>query len=310
VIGREGVLAAVAPAAAVERTRDAFVHHARGEWGMPPKLYVDSPPGGDFRAMPARGGGFAILKWVTSFPENPARGLPVVAGALLLSSTETGELLAILDCAAVTSLRTGAAAALSAQALARDGARSAGIIGCGVNGSWAGRCLAAVGYAGGACADVRPDAAVALAEELGWDAGTREDALACDVVVTVTPGARPVVDAGDLRPGQHLALLGADGQGKAELTSAAISRCRLFCDEWAQASTGGELAGPAARGEIASGDVTDLGSVLSATAPGRLNSEEITLFDSTGLAIQDLGIAIAVYEAWRAGGIEAAEVSL
>jgi len=203
VIGREGVLAAVAPAAAVERTRDAFVRHARGEWEMPPKLYVDSPPGGDFRAMPARGGGFAILKWVTSFPENPARGLPVVAGALLLSSTETGALLAIIDCASVTSLRTGAVAALSAQALARDDARRAGIIGCGVNRSWAGRCLAAIGYSTGACADVRPDAAVALAEELGWDAGTREDALACGVVVTITPGARPVVDAGDperLRP--------------------------------------------------------------------------------------------------------------
>ena len=87
---------------------------------MPAKVYLDAPPDGDFRAMPARGDGFAMLKWVTSFPGNPARGLPVVAGALLLSSAETGELLAIMDCAAVTSLRTGAAAAVSAQALARE----------------------------------------------------------------------------------------------------------------------------------------------------------------------------------------------
>ena len=85
------ILAAIDPARAVERTRDAFVRHHAGEWAMPPKTYVDAPPDGDFRAMPARGGGLAILKWVTSFPANPARGLPVVTGALLLSSAETAS---------------------------------------------------------------------------------------------------------------------------------------------------------------------------------------------------------------------------
>ena len=120
---------------------------------MPAKVYLDAPPDGDFRAMPARGDGFALLKWVTSFPGNPARGLPVVTGALLLSSAETGELLAIMDCAAVTSLRTGAAAAVSAQALAREDAESVGLIGCGVNGAWAARCLAAAGYSSGVCFD-------------------------------------------------------------------------------------------------------------------------------------------------------------
>ena len=172
----------------MSRTRDAFLRHHRGEWEMPPKLYVDAPPAGDFRAMPARGGGLAILKWVTSFPGNPARGLPVVAGALLVSSDETGELLAILDCAAVTSLRTGAAAAVSAQALARPDAASVGIIGSGVNGAWAARCLAAAGYGPGVCADLRPEAAQALANELGWRAGSTAEALEADVVVTVTPG--------------------------------------------------------------------------------------------------------------------------
>ena len=85
---------------------------------MPPKVYLDSPPNGDFRAMPARGDGFALLKWVTSFPGNSERGLPVVTGALLLSDAGTGELRAIMDCASITSLRTGAAAAVSAQVLA------------------------------------------------------------------------------------------------------------------------------------------------------------------------------------------------
>ena len=95
----DAVFAAVSPAEAVERTRTAFLRHHAGEWVMPAKTYVDAPPHGDFRAMPARGEGLAILKWVTSFPGNPARGLPVVAGALLVSSAETGELLAIVDCA-------------------------------------------------------------------------------------------------------------------------------------------------------------------------------------------------------------------
>src|SRR5262245_6100380 len=119
VLDAAAVHTAVPPERAIERTRLAFEHHARGEWAMPPKVYVDSPPHGDFRAMPARGDGFASLKWVTSFPHNPERGLPVVAGALLLSDAGTGALLAIVDCAAVTSLRTGAAAAVAARTLAR-----------------------------------------------------------------------------------------------------------------------------------------------------------------------------------------------
>ena len=310
VIGSEAILSSVGPATAVARTRDAFLRHASGEWEMPPKLYVAAPPAGDFRAMPARGGGYAILKWVTSFPANPERGLPVVAGALLLSSAETGELLAIFDCASVTSLRTGAAAALSAQVLARTDATSAAVVGCGVNGSWAGRCLKAVGFERGVCSDVRRAAAEDLAAELGWEAGSLEAALDCDVVVTVTPGAEPVIDANDLVRGQHLALLGADGHGKAELTDGAVGRCRLFCDQWEQASTGGELAGPVERGLVGRDDVTDLGAVLAETAEARRSPEEITLFDSTGLAIQDLGIAIAVYQAYRRDEVEAVTVDL
>jgi alanine dehydrogenase len=294
------VFAAVPPAAAIERTRTAFLRHHAGEWVMPPKTYVDAPPAGDFRAMPARGEGVAILKWVTSFPGNPARGLPVVTGALLVSSAETGELLAIVDCASVTSLRTGAAAAVSAQALARGSAAGAGIIGCGVNGAWAARCLVAAGFERGVCADREPRAAEALAVELGWSAGGREEAAAQDVVVTVTPGDEPVILASDLRPGQHFAVLGADAHGKAEVEREALARCRLFCDEWEQASKGGELAGPVEDGVVARPDVTDLGAVLAGDGGGR-HGDEITLFDSTGLAIQDLGIALAVLAAHRAG---------
>jgi alanine dehydrogenase len=299
------VLAAVPPAEAVARTEAAFRRHARGEWEMPPKVYVEAPPHGDFRAMPARGDGYAVLKWVTSFPRNPERGLPVVTGALLLSDATDGRLLAVIDCAAVTSLRTGAAAAVSARALARRGAESAAVIGCGANGTWAGRCLRAVGFERGVCSDRDPAAAERLAGELGWSIGDLGDAAACDVVTTVTPGERPVLDAADLRPGSHLALLGADAHGKAELTPAAIAAGMLFCDEWRQASGGGELAGPFARGEIGREDVRELGAVLEGREPGRRSAEEITIFDSTGLAIQDLAIALAVREALVERRIEA-----
>ncbi len=306
----EAVFAAVSAAAAIEATRIAFERHAAGDWVMPAKVYLKAPPAGDFRAMPARGDGIATLKWVTSFPHNRERGLPAVTGALLVSSAETGELLALLDCAAVTSLRTGAAAAVSAQVLARKDARSIGLIGCGVNGAWAGRCLAAAGYGPGVCADSRPQAAEELAAELGWSAGSPERAGAEDVVVTVTPADSPVIRAGQLRPGQHLAALGADAHGKAEVELEALADCRLFCDEWEQASRGGELSGGVAARAIDRERVTEIGDVLVGRAPGRGSDEEITLFDSTGLAIQDLAIALAVLDAHRAGRLEAPTISL
>jgi len=310
VISGEAVLAAIEPATAVERTRHAFERHAAGDWAMPAKVYLDSPPRGDFRAMPARGDGLALLKWVTSFPSNLERGLPAVRGVVVLSDAGDGRELAVIECASVTSLRTGGAAAVSAQALAPEGARTVGVIGCGVNGSWAARCLAACGYGPGVCCDPRAEAAEALAAELGWEAGDRRRAADQDIVVTVTPGDAPVITKDGLREGQHIAALGADAHGKAEVELQAIASCRLFCDEWAQASAGGELAHAVEAGAVGRDDVTQIGEVLAASADGRTSAEEVTLFDSTGLAIQDLAIAQAVYEAWRDGAVEAPTVSL
>ncbi len=129
VFPHDTVLRAIPPAVAIERVRDGFVEHAGGDWQMPPKTYLDAAPNGDFRAMPAKGAGIAILKWVTSFPRNPEAGLPVVMGAICVSSAADGELLALVDVRAVTALRTGAVAAVAAQELARGDARTAGIVG-------------------------------------------------------------------------------------------------------------------------------------------------------------------------------------
>ena len=321
------VEAAVPPERAYEAVRTAFVAHARGEWTMQPKLYVTNYPAGDFRAMPALGGGHALLKWVTSFPGNPARGLPTVSGLVVLSNAETGVVEAVMDAGSVTALRTGAAAALAAETLGVPGG-SAAVIGAGVNGRACARSLKALGL-DVALWDVDGERARSVAADLGVEvAASREDALAAGVVVTVTPGKQILLPEGSLRPGQHVSLMGADGPGKAEIAVEEIRRAsiycdeweqvgtkgtleprvRLFCDEWEQASHGGELAAAVEAGAISRENVTELGAVLTGEAPGRQSPDDITLFDSTGLAIQDLAIAIAAFE--RAGELDLATIEL
>jgi alanine dehydrogenase len=287
------VEAAVSPERALGAVRDAFVAYASGEWTMPPKVYVPAYPAGDFRAMPALGGGHALLKWVTSFPGNPAQGLPTVTGLVLLSDASNGMLKAALDAGAVTALRTGAAAVLAAETLGRDA--SAAVIGAGVNGRAAVRTFIARGrrvllY------DVDVDRAREVADELGAETASREEALAAEVVVTVTPGREIVFPEGSLQAGQHASLMGADGPGKAEIAVEEMARVRLFCDDWIQASHNGDLAHAVEVGAISRDDVTELGAVLTGKAPGRQSPDDITIFDSTGLAIQDLAIALAALE--------------
>ena len=295
VFSARDVREAVSPSEAYEAVRGGFVAYARGEWSMPPKIYVTNYPAGDFRAMPALGGGQALLKWVTSFPGNPGRGLPTVSGLVLLSDADDGRLLALLDAGAVTALRTAAAAVLAADTLARDDASSWAVVGCGANGAETARMLVARGRRP-LVWDVDPSRREAVAEEVGAEvAASAEQALACDVVATVTPGYDVLYDEGSLRAGQHVSLMGADGPGKAEVAISELRRACLFCDDWEQASHGGELAGAVSGSVVTREEVTDLGMVLSGAAEGRRSASDITLFDSTGLAIQDLAIAKAAY---------------
>jgi alanine dehydrogenase len=289
------VEAAVSPERAVEAVRAGFVAYARGEWSMPPKVYVPAYPAGDFRAMPALGAGHAALKWVTSFPGNPERGLPTVTGLVLLSDASDGRLVAVFDAATVTALRTGAAAVLAAETLGA-GSGPAAVVGAGVNGRAAARTFVARGREV-LLWDVDETRARAAADELGAGvAGSREDALGADVVVTVTPGHEVLFGPGSLRPGQHVSLMGADGPGKAEIAVEELTRTHVFCDDWEQASHNGELAHAVEVGRLGRDGVTELGAVLSGDAEGRRSGEEITTFDSTGLAIQDLAIALAALE--------------
>ena len=299
----------MSPERAVEAVRDAFVAFARGEWTMPPKVYVTNYPAGDFRAMPALGGGYALLKWVTSFPGNPARGLPTVTGLVLLSDAEDGSLRALLDAGAVTALRTGAAAVLAAETLGRpDG--PAAVIGAGVNGRQAAKTFVARGREV-LLWDVDASRAATAADELGARvAPSRDEALAANVVVTVTPGHEVLFGPGDLRPGQHVSLMGADGPGKAEIAKEELARAR------ASATTGSRrprrrgrlrVRGRPARPRRRDGDRRRPHGRAPRVA-GR--DDDITAFDSTGLAIQDLAIALAAHQKYEQGDWPARRRSL
>jgi alanine dehydrogenase len=299
---------AVTPHDAYDAVRAAFEAHARGTWTMPSKVYVTNYPAGDFRAMPAIGDGHALLKWVTSFPGNPARGLPTVTGLVLLSDAEDGRLLAVLDAAAVTALRTAAAGVLAADTLCRAEASSYAVIGCGVNGAETARMLVAHGVTP-LVWDVDESRRAFVADRLGArTASSAEEALACEVVITVTPGSSVLYDAGSLEAGQHVSLMGADGPGKAEVAIAELQRAHLFCDDWEQASHGGELAAAVSAQAVSRDDVTELGAVLIGDADGRRSAGDVTLFDSTGLAIQDLAVAKAAYA--KAGELDLQTIDL
>jgi ornithine cyclodeaminase/alanine dehydrogenase-like protein (mu-crystallin family) len=215
---------------------------------------------------------------------------------VLLSDATNGMPKAVLDAGAVTSLRTGAAAVLAAETLGRSDAETAAVIGAGVNGEAAAQTFIARGR-DVQLWDLDRARAELVAERLGAEvAPGRDEALAADLLVTVTPGKNILLEEGSLRPGQHASLMGADGPGKAEIAVEELARVRVFCDDWEQASHNGELVHAVEAGRLQRDDVTELGAVLAGDAEGRRSDEEVTVFDSTGLAIQDLAIALAAME--------------
>lgn len=289
---------------AVER---AFLAHGRGRALMPPKVYIDLPQhGGDFRAMPAYLDGAVGLKWVNSHPHNPARhGLPSVMGVYVLSDPETARPLAIMDATWLTALRTGAAGAVASKYLALGQPRSLGFVGCGVQ--------ARVLYEAHRViygdsldlymADANPAAAEAFAAEAGGEAVGVARAAACDIVCTTTPARAPVVQRAWLAPGAHINAMGADGHGKQEIDPEILRAAKVVIDDRDQAVHSGEINVPLAAGELRIEDIhATLGEVVAGTRAGRMGSE-ITVFDSTGLAIQDVAVAQAIYELAQKRGV-------
>ncbi|MCA9535667.1 MAG: ornithine cyclodeaminase family protein [Myxococcales bacterium] len=289
---------------AVER---AFAAHGRGEARMPAKVYLDIPEhGGDFRAMPAALGDAAGVKWVSVYADNPSRhGLPSVMGLYILNHPDTALPAAVMDGTLLTGLRTGAAAAVASKVLYRDQPSTVGFIGCGVQAQCildAHRFVFGEGFAVKA-SDIRRDAAERFAHENLGEAVSLEEAAACDIVCTATPTRIPVLRRSWLSGRTHINAMGADAAGKQELETAILLDAKIYVDDVEQAHHSGEVNVPIARGLLDPSAATD---TLGAVVAGRRAPPKdalITVFDSTGLAIQDAAIARVAFELARNRGI-------
>jgi alanine dehydrogenase len=292
---------------AVDAVEEAFAAHGRGETLMPSKVYLDLDRyRGDFRAMPAYFAGAAGLKWVNAHPENPTRhGLPTVRGMYILSDPATAEPLAVMDATWLTAVRTGASAAVATKYLARPQARTLGFVGAGAQ---ARTLLAALRVLRDdfeiIVADKNADAAAAFAGEAGGKIGSLAEAAGCDIVCTATPSTTPILERSWIRPGTHINAMGADGHGKQELELQILLDGLVVVDDLAQAQGSGEINVPIDHGLLGLQDLgPDLGEIVAGIRPGRSTDSEITVFDSTGLAIQDVAVARIVYQAARAQGV-------
>jgi alanine dehydrogenase len=297
---------------AVERT---FRLHAEGRSFGPGALGV---PAGDgsfhIKAAGLRGDrSYFAAKTNANFPDNPRRfGLPTIRGTVVLADASDGTPLAVIDSGSITTLRTGAATAVAAKLLARRDARTATVVGCGVQGDIQLAALAAVlslHHAWMLDTDhARAEAAAARATaRLGFRVEAAKDLRAAlresDVCVTCTPARRAFVTAADVTPGTFIAAVGADNQGKQEIDPALVASATLVVDVIEQCAEIGELQHALAAGLMTREQVhAELGDVVVGRRSGRTRPDEITIFDSTGTALQDVAAAMAVYETARANG--------
>jgi ornithine cyclodeaminase/alanine dehydrogenase len=290
--------------AAVER---AFADHARGLAQMPAKVYLSlEQHAGDFRAMPSYVEGHdgappaAGVKWVNSHPDNPKRhGLPSVMGVYILSDPATALPLAVLDATVLTAARTGAAAAVASKHLAKPGARTIGFIGSGVQARYMldahrviyGDALEVL------AADIDPRAAEAFASAWGGRVVSVEEAAGCDIVCASTPGRTRAVERAWVRPGAHINAMGADAPGKQELDAAILQQAIIVIDEHHQATHSGEINVPLSTGALHEDRIfATLGEVIIGTKKPARSAQAITVFDSTGLAVQDVALARVLFE--------------
>jgi alanine dehydrogenase len=300
---------------AIRVVRESFKAMARGETLMPPKIYLPLPGGDDFRAMPAflRRPAAAGVKWVNVHARNPAKGLPTVMAVIVINDPATGVPLAIMDGLFITKLRTAASTAVATQALARRGSRVVGLVGCGAQGD---ALLLAL-------AELFP-----LAHVHVWGYVPQEAPRFCqrmrrllprvtftpcvtiercvrgvDILMTVTPSRRPLVKRAWLAPGVHINAIGADAAGKQELDPRILRDATVVVDHREQAIHAGECNVPISRGQFHARDIhATLGDVLIGRRAGRRSPREITVFDSTGLAIHDVALGLtAMQHATRRG---------
>ena len=300
----------------IEAMAAAFAAHAAGELPAPPGVLGCRVPGGGFHVKTAVLGGADgcyAAKVNANFPANAERhGLPAIQGIIGLFDLVTGRPLALLDSIEITTLRTAAASALAARLLARTDAATLLICGCGNQGRAHLRAMQHVRPLRRVIA-CDPNAAqlAAFVREMAAESGlaiepsasVAESFPACDIGVTCTPARTVVLTAADVRPGQFIAAVGADSEGKQELDPAILARSRVVADIAAQAAVMGELQHAIAARLMAVGDLhAELGQVAGGQRPGRTSAEQLFVFDSTGTALQDVAAAAMVYRRALAAG--------
>jgi alanine dehydrogenase len=302
--------------AVIRVVRGAFLAMARGDAFMPPKVYLPLPGGGDFRAMPAYvpRPPAAGVKWVNVHPRNPSRGLPAIMAVIVINDPATGVPLAVMDGRLITKLRTAASAAVAARALARHDSRAVGLIGCGAQADAQLEALAQVlpierahvwGHAPGEaerfCRRMRRELPRLACVPC---AALRQAVEGMDVVVTLTPSRRPLVQRAWVSAGTHINAIGADAPGKQEVDPRILRDAVVVVDHREQAIHAGELNVPIRRRQYAPSRIhAELGDVLAGRAAGRRSAREITLFDSTGLAVHDVAVGAWVLRRAQRRGV-------
>ena len=284
----------------------AFRLSKQGQTDAPLPMAIHGLGGGASHAKGAAMFGerkLAALKLNGNFPGNPARGLPTIQGVILLCDAETGAVLAIMDSIELTLRRTAAASALAAKHLARRGAETLAIVGCGAQARAQAEALVDVAaFKRGLAFDSDPAKATAFALEMrdvlpfSVAPSLREATLSADVIVTCSTARAPFLDAGDVSPGAFIAAVGADNPEKSEIAPALMARAAVVTDVLAQCLVMGDLRHAVEAGAMtADGVRAELGDLVVGAKRGRLRDDEIVIFDSTGTAIQDVASAAVVY---------------
>ncbi|MDF1556936.1 MAG: alanine dehydrogenase [ANME-2 cluster archaeon] len=287
---------------------DAFREHGLGRVQMPPKMYLDFKAyNGDLRIMPGylEGPDIAGVKLVNVHPDNPGRGLPTVMALMVLNSTKTGAPLAVMDATTLTDLRTGAAGGVAAKYLSREDSKVLGMIGLGRQARTQLQAIKAVrDIEQVKIFDTSKDSVDAFKADMEQKTGIEiitepnvHEVCYCDILVTTTPVRSPLVKAEWIKAGTHINAIGADAAGKEELDPMILKKAKVVVDAVAQASHSGEVNVPLAKGIFSVDEIyTELGQVVCGKKPGRESNDEITVFDSTGLAIQDVATADLIYK--------------
>lgn len=315
VLSRADVLELLSLRECIDAVEGAFRGHAAGRTLGPGVLEVPAADGGFHVKAAALLGerGYFAAKTNANFPGNAGRfGLPTIQGVVVLIDARTGEPLAVIESGSVTALRTAAATGVAARLLARRDARTATIVGCGVQGELQLAALAAVlPLRRARVVDLDPGRAERLAARAEARLGLEVQAVAdvgravreSDVCVTCTPSRRPLLGVADVAPGTFVAAVGADARGKQELDPALLPRATVVVDVLAQCAEIGELQHALAAGLMTRDAVhAELHEVVAGRRPGRRTAEEITVFDSSGTALADVAAAAAVVEKARATG--------